>query len=74
MRCGLALLSLATLAACQAPQPLFSAECNDGTRIAGSREVVESRCGRHRGVRAVTPLGEGDQAPPANGQGSNPPA
>ena len=74
MRRGLALLSLATLAACQEPQPLFSAECNDGTRIAGSRDVVESRCGRHRGVRTVTPLGEGDQAPPANGQASETPA
>ena len=74
MRRGLALLSLTTLAACQEPPPLFSAECNDGTRIAGSREVVEGRCGRHRGLRTITPLGEDDQAPPGNAQAPETPA
>ncbi len=74
MRRGLALLSLATLAACEEPPPLFSAICNDGTRVAGTREVVESRCGRRRGLNSLTPLGEGEQSPPGNEQASEPPA
>ena len=74
MRRGLALLSLAGLAACQEPKPLFSAECNDGTRIAGARDVAESRCARRGGVRSLTPLSEDPQPPEKNEQGNGTPS
>lgn len=60
--------ALAALTACEQQQPLFTAECNDGTRIAGAKEVVEARCGRHRGVRSIAPLTEGEEPATQNAQ------
>jgi len=65
VRRGLSLMSLAILAACEEPQPLFSAACNDGTRVAGTRDVVESRCARRRGISSLTPLDEVKEPPEA---------
>lgn len=71
MRRGLALFSLAALAACDQPRKeLFSAECKDGTRVAGARDVAESRCARRGGLQTLTPLDEEPQAPARNDHSS----
>lgn len=70
MRRGLSLIGLAALAACEDPQPLFRAICNDGTRIAGARDIAESRCARRGGVRSLAPLEMDDQPRPPNAQDS----
>lgn len=66
MRRAALFLAFAMLAGCEEPKPHFAADCGDGTRITGAREVVESRCARRGGVRAITPLPDG--APPAGNE------
>lgn len=66
MRRGLALFSLAALGACEEPpKELFSAVCNDGTHIAGAREVAESRCSRRGGLRSLASFNETREQPEA---------
>jgi hypothetical protein len=60
------LLALAALAGCEEARTFVAAECGDGTRIAGVREAVESRCARRGGVRALAPLTNDD--PPAENE------